>query len=371
MIYIGTSTRNDLTRRSMTFRTMIFPPPFGLPMAHPPWSGEDKYQGTRCRHGCCFLGRPSPRRCWRLHHGSIDDISRRSVPPLTQESVELPLPPPDPPPPPWPFLVNFSFPSPNTWTEALPIESPAVDLTVHASSTAPTRPITEGSGKQPAERILRARTITRISFSSPPDIPTTSRFRTSIVVPTTTTTTATQRSSSTNATLLSLAICLLCSRSASFPPTRRSKSKRLSTSSGFGTGGLPFRSRRRFLSQRPVYRRSLSARRLLKETPYRLSRALLQSHHVNLATDVDATPLLTAVSRGNASLPLKFSLAFSTVPSVTETFSSTNLSFMSMPSATRVPTKTTKQQKLVFSNPPKKAALEGNVASVSSPRSLE
>eukprot|EP00956_Cyclotella_meneghiniana_P023269 scaffold44975_cov54-Cyclotella_meneghiniana.AAC.1 len=224
-------------------------------MAHPLWSGEDKYQGTRCRHGCCLLDRLSPRRCRRLHHGSIDDILRRSVPPLTQESVELPLPPPDPPPPPWPFLVNFGFLSPNPWTEVSPIESPTADLPVHASSTAPTRPITEGSGKQPAERILRAPTITWTSSSSPPDILTTRRFRTCIVVHTITTTTATQRSSSTNATRLSLAICLLCSRSVSSPPTHRSKSKRLSTSSGFGIGGLPFKSRRRFLSQRPSYRR--------------------------------------------------------------------------------------------------------------------
>ena len=47
--YIGISTEIALLEQSKAFPTIMNPPPFGLPMAHPPWSGADNYH----RRDCC------------------------------------------------------------------------------------------------------------------------------------------------------------------------------------------------------------------------------------------------------------------------------------------------------------------------------
>jgi hypothetical protein len=41
--YTGISTEIALLGQSKAIPTMMNPPPFGLPMAHPPWLGADNY----------------------------------------------------------------------------------------------------------------------------------------------------------------------------------------------------------------------------------------------------------------------------------------------------------------------------------------
>jgi hypothetical protein len=86
--------------QSKAYSTMVIPPPFGLPMAHPPWSGADCYQRIYChsygRLGALEVG-IGHNSC---RHGQICCSSRALDATFTQESVCFP--PPPPPKPPWP-----------------------------------------------------------------------------------------------------------------------------------------------------------------------------------------------------------------------------------------------------------------------------
>jgi hypothetical protein len=98
--------------QSKAISTMVTPPPFGLPMAHPPWSGADCYQWLFCCNGEAVgavevgIGHTHHRHGSSLHfRQALDTFS-------AQELVCFsPPPPPKPPwPPPWHKNINTNHP---------------------------------------------------------------------------------------------------------------------------------------------------------------------------------------------------------------------------------------------------------------------
>ena len=98
--------------QSKATSSMVTSPPFGLPMAHPPWSGADCYQWVRCCSGVAVgavevgIGHTHHR------HGSPHQLRQDLFVIFTQESVQSThLPPPKPPwPPPSHLIINHHPP---------------------------------------------------------------------------------------------------------------------------------------------------------------------------------------------------------------------------------------------------------------------
>ena len=95
--YIGISTEIALLEQSKAFPTMMNPPPFGLPMAHPPWSGADNYhKGDLCTAeviGAAVGPIGLAQRMYRA--GAPRPLESAAI--STKELVQNPHPPPKPP----------------------------------------------------------------------------------------------------------------------------------------------------------------------------------------------------------------------------------------------------------------------------------
>jgi hypothetical protein len=132
--YTGISMFLPPHGHSKVISTMVTPPPFGLPMAHSPWSGADCYQWLCCCNGEAIsaveVGIGHTHHC----HGSSPHFRQALDTLSAQESVCFSPPPPPKPPWPPPFHKNIntsslyrqlSFPT-HTLPYSTPLTCPAV-----------------------------------------------------------------------------------------------------------------------------------------------------------------------------------------------------------------------------------------------------